>query len=73
MAKHKPTYDYTLIYAFSIDDGRHDNMLKVGKATINYFKKWQDLTPDCELLIKAAKARITQETGTAAIEYKLEH
>ncbi len=46
MAKHKPTYDYTLIYAFSIDDGRHDNMLKVGKATINYFKKWQDLTPD---------------------------
>lgn len=73
MAKHKPTYDYTLIYAFSIDDGRHDNMLKVGKATINYFKKWQDLTPDCELLIKAAKARITQETGTAAIEYKLEY
>ena len=73
MAKHKPTYDYTLIYAFSIDDGRHDNMLKVGKATINYFKKWQDFTPDCELLIKAAKARITQETGTAAIEYKLEY
>lgn len=73
MAKHKPTYDYTLIYAFSIDDGRHDNMLKVGKATINYFKNWQDLTPDCELLIKAAKARITQETGTAAIEYKLEY
>lgn len=73
MAKHKPTYDYTLIYAFSIDDGRHDNMLKVGKATINYLKKWQDLTPDCELLIKAAKARITQETGTAAIEYKLEY
>lgn len=73
MAKHKPTYDYTLIYAFSIDDGRHDNMLKVGKATINYFKKWQDLTPDCEQLIKAAKARITQETGTAAIEYKLEY
>lgn len=73
MAKHKPTYDYTLIYAFSIDDGRHDNMLKVGKATINYFKKWQDLTPDCELLIKAAKARITQETDTAAIEYKLEY
>lgn len=73
MAKHKPTYDYTLIYAFSIDDGRHENMLKVGKATINYFKKWQDLTPDCELLIKAAKARITQETGTAAIEYKLEY
>lgn len=73
MAKHKPTYDYTLIYAFSIDDGRHDNMLKVGKATINYFKKWQELTPDCELLIKAAKARITQETGTAAIEYKLEY
>lgn len=73
MAKHKPTYDYTLIYAFSIDDGRHDNILKVGQATINYFKKWQDLTPDCELLIKAAKARITQETGTAAIEYKLEY
>lgn len=73
MAKHKPTYDYTLIYAFSIDDGRHDNILKVGQATINYFKKWQDLTPNCELLIKAAKARINQETGTAAIEYKLEY
>lgn len=73
MAKHKPTYDYTLIYAFSIDDGRHDNILKVGQATINYFKKWQDLTPDCELLIKAAKARINQETCTAAIEYKLEY
>lgn len=73
MAKHKPTYDYTLIYAFSIDDGRHDNILKVGQATINYFKKWQDLTPNCELLIKAAKARINQETCTAAIEYKLEY
>lgn len=73
MAKHKPTYDYILIYAFSIDDGRHDNILKVGQATINYFKKWQDLTPNCELLIKAAKARINQETCTAAIEYKLEY
>lgn len=73
MAKHKPTYDYTLIYAFSIDDGRHDNILKVGQATINYFKNWQDLTPNCELLIKAAKARINQETCTAAIEYKLEY
>jgi len=73
MAKHKPTYDYTLIYAFSIDDGKHDNMLKVGKATVNYFKNWQDLTPDCDFLVKAAKARIDKETGTAAIEYKLEY
>lgn len=73
MAKHKPTYDYTLIYAFSIDDGKHDNMLKVGKATVNYFKRWQDLTPNCELLREAAKVRIDNETGTAAIEYKLEY
>lgn len=73
MAKYKPTYDYTLIYAFSIDDGKHNNMLKVGKATVNYFKNWHDLTPDCELLRKAAKARIDNETGTAAIEYKLEY
>ncbi|EJW97424.1 hypothetical protein EVA_14467 [gut metagenome] len=50
MAKHKPTYDYTLIYAFSIDDGKHDHMLKVGKATINYFKDWHALEPDGELL-----------------------
>lgn len=73
MAKHKPTYDYTLIYAFSIDDGKHDHMLKVGKATINYFKDWRALEPDGELLRNAAKARIDQETGTAAIEYKLEY
>ena len=73
MAKYKPTYDYTLIYAFSIDDGKHNNMLKVGKATVNYFKNWHDLMPDCELLRKAAKARIDNETGTAAIEYKLEY
>ena len=47
MAKHKPTYDYTLIYAFSIDDGRHDNMLKVGKATILKSGKTLPLIANC--------------------------
>jgi superfamily II DNA or RNA helicase len=69
------TFNPKLIYVFRINDLEHNNLLKIGDATLKtdvapeeFFKTFPD---NCHALIQAAKARIRQYTHTAAIKYDL--
>ncbi len=68
------TYAYNIIYVYSIDDDHHRGILKVGKATLNTTPRpFEQLPPNCDLLLEAAKARIDQQTTTAGIPYHIEY
>ncbi len=71
--KFNETFDYKLIYVFSINDDNHRNMLKVGEATIKCDKDYRNYHPNCSELNTAAHNRIKQYTNTAGIVYKLEY
>ena len=65
------TFDYKLIYIFRINDGKHNNLLKIGDATIHNVRNIDDLHPNCHDLNVAAKERIDSYTSTAGIVYEL--
>lgn len=65
------TFDYKLIYIFRINDKNHENMLKIGEATLHTSKDYTNFVPNCSELNKAAKKRINQYTTTAGIVYDL--
>ena len=68
------TYAFYIIYVYSIDDANHQGILKVGKATLYTAPKpFDQLPPNCDLLMEAAKARIDQQTTTAGIPYHIEY
>jgi len=68
------TYAFIIIYVYSIDDDNHRGILKVGKATLNTAPKpFDQLPPNCDLLMQAAKDRIDQQTTTAGIPYHIEY
>ena len=68
------TYAFYIIYVYSIDDDNHRGILKVGKATLYTAPKpFDQLPPNCDLLMEAAKARIDQQTTTAGIPYHIEY
>lgn len=71
--KFNATFEYKLIYVFSINDDNHRNMLKVGEATIKGDKDYTKYFPNCSELNTAAHNRIKQYTNTAGITYKLEY
>lgn len=71
--KFSNTFEYKLIYVFSINDDNHRNMLKVGEATIKGDKDYRNYHPNCSELNIAAHNRIKQYTNTAGIVYKLEY
>lgn len=72
MAVIQSTYEYRLIYVFSILDADHQGILKIGKTSIKTDAKTFDtLTPNCELLRNAANKRIAEETLTAGVNYDL--
>lgn len=72
MAVIQSTYEYRLIYVFSISDADHQGILKIGKTSIKTDAKTFDtLTPNCELLRNAANKRIAEETLTAGVNYDL--
>lgn len=67
------TAQYTLIYIFAIDDGKHNGMLKIGKTSFNSLQSYNDLPNNCPKLQQAARLRINQETKTARVDYTLLH
>jgi hypothetical protein len=71
----QPTFNPKLVYVFRINDLKHNNLLKIGDATLKTDIHPEDLAktfPDnCHALMQAAKARIKQYTHTAAIKYDL--
>ena len=73
MERFDQTYQYKLIYVFSMPYDTHKGLLKVGEATLSTNIKPNDLKPKCHELNQAAKARIDSYTKTASMLYKLEY
>jgi len=71
MSNYKPTANYKLIYVYAINDSSHNGLLKIGKASMTSYKSENQLTPNCEELISAARHRINQQTQTAMVTYEL--
>ena len=70
----RPTFAYKLIYAISINDKKHQGLLKVGDASILLPPgEEKELTPNCHALNQAAQKRIKEYTNTAGIDYRLEY
>lgn len=67
------TADYNLIYVYSIDDSKHVDLLKIGKASLSSTLSPSQLTPNHPALNQAARLRINQETKTAMVDYNLEY
>ena len=64
------TYEYPVIYVYSIDDPKHKDLLKVGQTYIEA-ESPNLLEANCEELCEKAKVRINQQTGTASVDYNL--
>lgn len=71
--KFNSTFEYKLIYVFSINDGKHDGCVKIGDATLHSSKPYTDFLPNCHDLNYAARQRIDAYTSTAGIIYELLH
>ena len=71
MTKYNPTSRYKLIYVYKIDDEKHKGILKVGKAQLDSSKSENELEPNCQELIIAAKKRIDEQNRTALNDYKI--
>ena len=67
------SFEYKLIYIFTISDKEHKGLLKIGDATIQTTSSLDSLPPNSHVLNQAAKNRIDQYTKTAAISYTLLH
>ncbi|MDE6476617.1 MAG: hypothetical protein K2L48_00160 [Mycoplasmoidaceae bacterium] len=62
---------YILIYIYVRPE--YPNFCKIGKATLQTNQSIISLEDNSELLIKAAKERIKQQTNTASVQFKLKY
>ena len=69
----KNTFDYKVIYVFTINDENHKNLVKIGDTTIKTETTIDMLSPNCKELNQAALARIKSYTNTAGLTPKLLH
>lgn len=67
------SFEYKVIYIFSINDRAHAGLLKIGDASLNTATAIDALAPNTRELNQAARDRIDSYTATAGIAYKLEH
>lgn len=71
--KFENSFEYKLIYIFSVNDERHKGLLKIGETTISSDKKYTELRENCKELNKAAKKRIDSYAVTMGMRYDLLH
>lgn len=64
------TFKYDLIYVYTIHDGKHEGMMKIGKTSY-VSNGYKGIADNSDILIKAARGRINQQTLTAGVEYEL--
>lgn len=67
------SFDYKVIYIFTIHDKAHKNMLKIGDATLHTNTSIDKLNPNCHELKQAALNRIRSYTNTAGLTPELLH
>lgn len=67
------SFEYKLIYVFTINDESHKGILKIGDTTIQTNASIDALFPNCKALNLAAWKRIKQYTNTAGVSAQLLH
>lgn len=67
------TFDYKVIYAFTIKDEAHNGLIKIGDAILSTDLTIDKLTPNSRELNQAALDRIKSYTNTAGIKPELLH
>lgn len=73
MKKYDLTYNYKVIYIFSIKSESHKGLIKIGDATLKTENSIDKLFPNSSELNKASHERIKEYTNTAGIKYTLLH
>lgn len=71
--KFNSTFDYKVIYAFTINDDTHNHLIKIGDATLHTNTPPDSLSPNSRELNQTALARIKQYTNTVGITPVLLH
>ena len=66
-------FDYKVIYAFTVNDEKHNGLIKIGDATLHTNTPTDSLSPNCRELNQAALTRIKQYTNTVGITPVLLH
>lgn len=66
-------FDYKVIYAFTVNDEKHNGLIKIGDATLHTDTPTDSLSPNCRELNQAALTRIKQYTNTVGITPVLLH
>ena len=66
-------FDYKVIYAFTVNDEKHNGLIKIGDATLHTDTSTDSLSPNCRELNQAVLARIKQYTNTVGITPVLIH
>ena len=67
------SFDYKVIYAFTVNDEKHNGLIKIGDATLHTDTPTDSLSPNCRELNQAALTRIKQYTNTVGITPVLLH
>lgn len=67
----KESFNYKVIYAFTIEDEKHKGLIKIGDATLHTHSSIDKLVPNCRELNQAALKRIKSYTNTAGVEPNL--
>lgn len=67
------TSKYNLIYVYSVPLETHRGLLKIGQTHFSSDKSIEELEKNYKLLSSFANKRISDQTNTAGIEFKLEH
>ena len=71
MIEFNNTFEYKVIYVFSINQPTHTSLLKVGDTTLKTKTAINKLFPNSPELKRVAKERIDSYTQTAGIKYNL--
>lgn len=66
------SFSYKVIYVYTVPYEDHKGMMKIGQTEIESSGP-EELKPNCEPLIKAAKKRINEQAGTLGASYDLRH
>lgn len=69
----KNSFEYKVIYVFTIEDEAHKGLVKIGDATLHTAMSIDKLSPNCRELNQAALKRIKSYTNTAGLTPKLLH
>lgn len=67
------TFNYKVIYAFTINDDSHRGLIKIGDSTLYSDLTLDKLSPNCRELNQAALNRIKKYTNTAGVAPELVH